>query len=126
MRHFDVLASRDGRWWLGRVPALSGITQARKFSELPEMSRDLIAVTLDIPLDEIEVTIRVETVNGVDVGAALTSIREERGRAAAIEAAAARRTTALAHDLEKAGLSLREIGAVLGLSHQRVHQLVRR
>lgn len=38
---------RDGKWWMIRVPEINGLTQARKESEVWQMARELIAVTLD-------------------------------------------------------------------------------
>jgi hypothetical protein len=46
---------RDGPWWMIRVPEIDGITQARYESEVWPMTRDLIAVTLDIDINTVNV-----------------------------------------------------------------------
>ncbi len=45
---YDVNVTRDGRWWMVEVPAIDGLTQARRISEVEEMARSLIAIELDI------------------------------------------------------------------------------
>ncbi len=49
MNAYDVTVTRDGSWWMVEIPALDGLTQARRLSEVTEMSRSYVAVTLDVP-----------------------------------------------------------------------------
>lgn len=53
----------------------------------------------------------------------VATITAERRQAAALEAEANARATDLAYDLVAADVPIRDIGAILGISHQRVHQL---
>ncbi len=46
---------REGKLWLVEVPAIDGLTQARRLSEAQLMARELIAVTLGVPLSEVDV-----------------------------------------------------------------------
>ena len=47
----------EGHWWMISVPEIDGVTQARKLEEVEVMARDLIAITLDVELDEVAVEI---------------------------------------------------------------------
>jgi hypothetical protein len=52
---YDIEVTRDGRWWMIHIPALDGLTQARFPTEIDDMARDYIAVTLDIPIADVRV-----------------------------------------------------------------------
>lgn len=116
---------RDGRWWMVEVPQIDGLTQARRLGEAGLMARELVAITLDIPVDEVEVEVVVSTIGDVDVMAALERIEEKRAEAARIERQATDGTRALASALRGEGVALRDIGTVLGVSHQRVDQILK-
>jgi ribosomal protein L12E/L44/L45/RPP1/RPP2 len=121
-REFDAIASREGRWWLVRVPALDAVTQARSLAEIPVMARDLVAALLDVDIDELTVNVSFELPEDV----ATTWAEAEALRAQAAEAdrrAAALRRSAVRALLRDAHMSQAEAGAVLGLSKQRVQQL---
>jgi predicted XRE-type DNA-binding protein len=121
-REFDAIASREGRWWLVRVPALDALTQARSLAEIPLMARELVAVLLDVDIDELTVNVSFELPEDV----ATTWAEAEALRAQAAEAerrAAALRRSAVRALLRDAHMSQAEAGAVLGLSKQRVQQL---
>jgi predicted RNase H-like HicB family nuclease len=125
LRHtYKVTAEREGEFWIVRVPELDAVvTQARRFADVKKNAREAIAVWLDKPLSEIEVA--VNPVIPPAVQKALDEARQLRKEAnerfdLAAEAAsdAARRLT---KDL---GLTLREAAEILGVSFQRVAQLV--
>jgi hypothetical protein len=52
---YDIEVTRDGHWWMIHIPALDGVTQACHPCEIEYMARDYIAVTLDIPIEDVEV-----------------------------------------------------------------------
>ena len=62
MTIYDVSVTRDGKWWMVAIPALGGLTQARRFSEAADMAREYIAVTLDVPIETLEINVTVESV----------------------------------------------------------------
>jgi hypothetical protein len=105
------------------VPEVDGLTQARRLADAGLMARELIAVTLDVPVEDIEVTVTVAAVDGIDVAAIVATIRDERATAARLERDASARAAALARDLVAKGLPMRDVGSILGVSHQRAHQL---
>ncbi|MBY6061967.1 hypothetical protein [Microbacterium esteraromaticum] len=88
------------------------------------MAREYIAVSQDFPLDAVGVDLRFAPIGDVDdVTDRVATIAAERRQAAALEAEAIAHAAGLARDLVAADVPIRDIGAILGISHQRVHQL---
>ena len=58
MSRFDIHVTRDGGWWMVHIPALDGLTQARFPGEIEDMARDYIAVSTDIPIEQVTVVRR--------------------------------------------------------------------
>jgi hypothetical protein len=54
---FDIEVTRDGSWWLIRIPEIDGLAQARRRSEVELMARSCIAVSTGIPI--VYVAVRV-------------------------------------------------------------------
>lgn len=125
MTQYMASVTREGKWWMVRVPAIDGLTQARRLSEAGLMARELIAVTLDVPPGDVDVVVAVESVGTVtDIPARLVEIAAERKQAAELEKRASRQATELARELARNNVPVRDVGAVLGISHQRAHQLI--
>lgn len=122
VKTYDVRASRDGKFWFIEVPEIAHATQARTVREIGEMARDLIAVTTGA--DPASFTIDVSFELPESVLAALSTAAELRDQAAQAKHAAAVKTRIAARELQATGMSLRDIGAVLGVSYQRAFQLV--
>lgn len=124
MKHYHVTVTREGKWWMVHIPEIDGLTQARRLGEAPLMAREYIAASLDLELDDVAVDVQVDAVGAVtDIDARLKAIEEERTRAKELERRATAETARLAKEL--AGeIPLRDVGAVLGVSYQRAHQLV--
>ena len=74
MTTYDVSVTREGRWWMVSVPEIDQLTQARRLSEIEQAARELIAVTLDVPMSTVDVSVKVEQVG---------DIRDVSGRAEA-------------------------------------------
>lgn len=113
---------RDGRFWYIDIPALDGATQARTLTEVDEMAKDYIALATGTPADRIEVAVTIELSADVRAHlAAASALREEEAHA---RSRAAEESRAAARALKSQGLTVREVGAALGISHQRAQQLV--
>lgn len=117
---YHARVERDGKFWLITVAEIDRATQARHLRELDTMTRDLIRVMGDGGDFTVEYTYVLpdDTRRALD----LMTQAQERASAAAKEAAAEH--AAAAASLHNAGVPLRDIGVVLGVSHQRAHQLV--
>jgi hypothetical protein len=123
-RRFQANAYLDGKWWMVEIPELNGLTQARRLTEVTQMTRDFIGVTLDIPVDSFEVEMTIERVQDLDIAARVAKIQAEKAQAAELERIATQEAQALAQELANKNLTVREIGVILGVSHQRAHQLI--
>jgi predicted RNase H-like HicB family nuclease len=111
--------------WIGLVPEVPGVvTQSRRLDLLPARLVEATAVFLDVEPEDIELEISnlalpPNLMGAVDRATHLRTVADE----AAVGAGAASRAAARA--LVDEGLSMRDAGALLGLSHQRVGQLIR-
>lgn len=125
MTAYKATVIRDGKWWMVSIPAIDGLTQARRLNEATDMAREYIAASQNVPLEMVSVTLSFAPIGEVeDVTDRVAAITEERTRAAELEKAAAQHATELARTLAAADVPVRDIGAILGVSHQRAHQLV--
>ncbi len=120
MTMYTAVTCRDPeRGWLIRIPGLGSYpedglpTWARNLAEVEAMARDLIAVYLDVPEDSFGVEIRVEL--PVAVQEHLRRAAELRDRAAHAQAEAADEYRSAARELKAGGLTVRDIGAALGV-----------
>jgi DNA-directed RNA polymerase specialized sigma24 family protein len=119
---YRVIATHEERFWLLSVPELDVVTQARTLDRAEATVRDLIAVWLDVPADSfaVEVEPRLD-----DEWTKL--LRETKDARATADKASARASELLRTSvttLHDAGLSAREVGSLLGISYQRVQQLL--
>jgi transcriptional regulator with XRE-family HTH domain len=130
---YEVRAWQEGDWWLVRVVRASngadaapvnGLTQARTLAQVEPMARDLVATILDGEEDAFGIT--VDYVLSDD---ASDLVRQATTARAWVEAAKdlwQDRSAAAARTLTEKGYSLRETAALLGISHQRVDQILGR
>ena len=118
-----AVAERTGGWWAVRVPELAGVfTQARRLDQVPAVVADAVGAFLDIPPGSVEV--RVEPKLAVEVRRRLEEARRQRQQADRLASAAADKLRQVARALAQDGLPERDIGSILGVSHQRAHQLL--
>jgi hypothetical protein len=120
---YDITVTREGRWWMVEVPALDLLTQARRVSEIETMAREIIAVTLDVKMSEVEVHIAAFVVDGVDMLAVINDVRSKRDAAERAEREAGEAMREAVQVLTSHSAPVRDVGELLGVSHQRVSQL---
>jgi hypothetical protein len=124
---YTVTCERAGDWWMLQStpePDHHLVTQVRRLSQAAGMARDAIALLLDVPSDSFDVEVDVRLPSSMRQ--LLDRAIELRQEAAQASEAAAQAMTEAARALLRGGLTMREAGQVLGLSHQRVLQLVHR
>ncbi|MDP3983447.1 MAG: type II toxin-antitoxin system HicB family antitoxin [Acidimicrobiia bacterium] len=123
-RRHRVEVVRSGRWWAITVPDLGGVfSQARRLDQVDAMAREAIALMLDI--DEADVG---ELDIDVEPPARVVDLLEALKRSE-VQAEEARKTLAetrrrAAEELRAEGLPLRDVGELLGVTHQRVSQIL--
>lgn len=121
-RTFVVEVRRVDRWWAIDVPDFKGVhTQARRLAEVESQARDAIAAALDVPLRSVAVIVR--PVLDTRISRLVDAARQSRIASQAAQIEAAQDTAAGLRALQSHGLSLRDAGALLGISHQRAAQL---
>ena len=100
-----------------------GVTQGRTVTEAEEMARDLVAVMLDVSFENVSVDIDFTLPAPLDSQARQARRAVHEAAAAQTHAAAlSRRTVA---DLKQAGLTGKDAARILGISPQRVSQLLK-
>ncbi len=125
----EVIATRSGDWWTIEVtsglPAdVLGVSQARRLTEVHTVARNLIGDLLEVEPSDVDVTVVVQLPPELQ---RMVELYREAGiveDVARTEAALARSRAASA--LLNAELTMRETAEVLGVSHQRIKQLVDR
>jgi len=118
VKTYTAACQRSGNWWSIRVPEIKGLhSQARRLDQVEEMARDAIALMLNVLPDSFAVEVRAELPPA--------ATRAVEARRAAKEAAkeAEEDTTEAVRLLLREGFTVRDIGAMLGLSPQRISQI---
>ena len=124
MNTYEAILTREGKWWMVAVPQIDGLTQARNLAEAPTMAAEYIAAATGQELADISVQAIIEDIGTVhDIPEVLGQIRDARAKSSALERYATTQSAQLAQDLSAAGLTVRDIGAILGVSYQRAAQL---
>jgi len=123
MKRYKAIFERDESGsWLARIPSIrGGHTHGRTLEQARARLREALGLWIDRPEDVvIEETIRLPA----DLRTAIERSRRTRKRAEREQNNAQTQTRAAAEALVEEGVSLRDAGELLGLSHQRVQQLV--
>lgn len=114
-------ATRCGSWWAVEFDGPTGTfnTQARRLDQIPEMVCDIL---------EMEgVTGATVTINPLlpdDLAQALAEAKRAAAQAQVATDLAARQSREVASQLRASGLTVRDAGELLGVSPQRISQLV--
>jgi predicted RNase H-like HicB family nuclease len=123
---YTAQCRRVGDWWAIDVPEVPRLhTQARRLDQVEGMARDAIALLLDVPDDSFDVVVQPVLPQRLKIE--VERVRRLREEADAIQREATFASTKAVADLaSKAHLTVRDIGRILGISHQRVDQLARK
>jgi predicted RNase H-like HicB family nuclease len=122
MNTYHAIVSRDGKYWLVHVLELNQYTQARSLAEVEPMARDLIALVVGIAADSFEFEFETKLSDSVRHHLELADKYASDSAWAQSEAATERRFAA--REMRAEGMTVRDIGAALGVSHQRAQQLI--
>lgn len=119
-----AVCRRSGGWWAIEVPEVEGVfTQTRRLDQVAEMVRDAI-VTLRPDVDASSIDVEVQPELPPQLADEIQRARDAARRAERAQQEAAASSRDLVRDLaEQLGLTVRDIGAIIGISPQRVSQL---
>ena len=122
---YDVTLSRgESGAWVGRCDAVRGNTQAATVRGALDGLRDVIALVDEHEPGEIQfrrIEISDELLGASEVLAEAVADRRALAKAETTARASTRRAV---RGLTDAGITRRDVGALLGISHQRVDQLL--
>jgi predicted RNase H-like HicB family nuclease len=122
-RNYAVRYERDERgWWVAIVNGVAAQTQGRTLEQAQERIREALATLLDVDPATLDLVddIRLPTAARRLLGDA----KKASARAADQALRAEHATRDAARTLVKCGMSLRDAGTLLGVSRQRVHQIL--
>lgn len=126
---YRVRYEHDGKWWVASVDPsqIKGCsTQGRTVAQARERIREAIACAFGLGVDVYggELVDEVHLPGGLgELSEAMAEIHAARRRARALKAQMRAVRGAFVRKLADSGLSRRDIGDLMGLSHQRVHQI---
>lgn len=123
-KSYQVNAVRSGKSWAITVPALTGVfSQSKRLDQVEAMAREAIAMMLDI--NEADVgDIEVVVTPPADVVDLLEKLKASEATATEATEAAVEARRQVAKLLRDEGLPMRDVGKLIGVSHQRVSQIL--
>lgn len=121
-----IHVARSGDWWAITIPDLLGaFSQCMRLDQVEAMAREAIALMLDIDTDDVgDIEVDVELPD--QIADDLAELRRSERLAEDARHTAARAQRRAAERLRASGLSVRDVGRILGISHQRVSQALAR
>ena len=122
---YAAKAVRSGDWWAVTIEGVRGVhTQARRLDQVEEMARAALALMLDVDPQAFEVVVRPQ-LSSVEQGVLAQLAVIQKQLRDAQTAAAEGMAAAAAELVHGQGLTLRDAGSIMGVSFQRVGQLVK-
>jgi len=120
--HVDYERDEDG-WWVASVPDLPGChTQGRTLDQARRRIAEAIALHIEVRRTQIKEHIKLKP----KLQAAVEAAHDARHRAEEEQSAALKAMRrAISQLIDAEGMSLRDAGQLLGLSYQRVHQILK-
>jgi predicted RNase H-like HicB family nuclease len=113
---------KDGRWTVELKEEPRVHTWGKTVDQALARTREAAALWFQIEEDQIELLPRPVLPKSVDRAVELA--RQAREHARSADRLAIERTREAAATLTSRGISMRDVAAILGISHQRVHQLL--
>jgi hypothetical protein len=122
---YDVEVSREAGYWVAVVHGVrGGATESRRLSALDSEVRDLLSGLLDIDADSLGLTWNYEPALGPAASKRVTEYGVARDDLGQAQEAYDRAQRLAVDELRTADVSLRDSATLLGMSFQRVQQLV--
>lgn len=126
MRRYTVVYERDETgWWVAQVrEAPAALTQGRTLAEARRRIREALALALDSDRAVSRLTLVDDIRLPPDARRAIHAVAASRARVARDKRLLSKAvSTAMRRLLDTMGLSVRDTGELLDLSHQRIQQL---
>lgn len=117
---YSITASLEKGFWFIEIPEINGATQARSINEIEVMVRDYITIMTG----DTEIDLDIELLLPEDTATHLQKSTDLRNEAKELMSESSAEYSKAVKSLKSRGLTIREIGKLLGISHQRAHQLL--
>ena len=120
-RQLEASATRDGRWWLVRIPELDAVGQARTVRDIFPVAAEVAALHLNVPEEAVDVRVTVHVTEEAErLWEQARQVEEEaravQQRAAELRREAVRRARADGYKFDAAA-------AAFGVTPGRIQQL---
>lgn len=109
----------DGHRWVAVLDA-GGVTQARQLAQLPARLAEVHELMTGEAISVVDVELDIDFTGAVEAKV----LEEERAELATRQHALAEQTQQIVEQQREAGASVRDIAWMVGVSHQRVQQLL--
>lgn len=120
-------AVRSDGWWSVEVPEIDGaFTQAKRLDQIPDKVADAVAILTGTPKDQVEVLAVDYDFGDLTTMSDIADVKKLNRDAHQAADAASQASRAAVRKLRDRGLSVRDVGAILQISPQRVSQLDKR
>lgn len=123
VRTLEATASKEGKWWNIAIAEIDQVTATKKLADVQEYADSLAAVALDVPTESVSVNVAYQLPE--DVKTEWEAARADTRRAKELTIEAATRTRTVIQALHDGGYTGRDIEKLLGISFQRVSQILK-
>ena len=124
VKTYQATACKDGRWWIIQIPELRATGQADSAREVARVARTMVDLCYAVDgLDE-EFAVEIDYELPGEVRADWDEATRQKKAAKAAETVASELARRSVRTLREAGYTYHDMSMVLGLSPQRIHQLL--
>ena len=121
---YRVDVVRSGQWWAIEVPELPGVfSQVRRLDQVDEAVKEAISMMIDADESSLSIDVQIESGNDIESLLATLTRSVSAAKAAREQEEADRRH--VIEQLRSKGLPNRDVAALIGLSHQRIAQILK-
>jgi DNA-directed RNA polymerase specialized sigma subunit len=125
MTTYTVTATRNGNWWSLIAADVNGrevASQSRRLDQADAAIREAIALVLDVDQDSFDVEV-VPTLDQTGVSGETLELLDVRRQLAELGERSRRLTPQAVAELRAAGLTVRDVAELLGVTPSRVSQI---
>lgn len=122
---YQVRVSRENQWWVAEVDGMpAAATETRRLADLDAEVRDLLAGLLEVDEESLTIHYDFSQAFGTTAAEAWEQFVTERDELYRRQQQLEHDRSAIVRTLRDHGVSTRDVGKLVGLSHQRVSQLL--
>lgn len=122
-KNYTARYRREDGWWIVTVDELDGVfTHARRIAQVEPLIRDAIALWLEVEPNGFDVQLQPDL--PADVADTVMAAVDDRRAAEVAKAQAAHSTSNAVVTLISSGMPTRDVGQLVGISYQRVAQIL--